>query len=53
MPKMTIGDKNLTVSEMRRKLARALAKIDGGLMVTSFSFSLTVVQPKREFPKGD
>lgn len=53
MPKMTISEKNLTVSEMRRKLARALAKISGGLTVTNFSFSATVVQPKRDFPKGD
>jgi len=52
MATIKIELKSGTVSDMRRNLARALSKIKGDLKVDHCSFSLTVLMPKREFPKG-
>lgn len=40
-----------TVSELRRFLARMLSKIDGGLKVTDFNFSVSI--QKNGFKTGD
>lgn len=53
MAKLTANFKDISVSELRRNLARIVSKIDGGLKVTHASFTITVEMPKRQFPKGD
>ena len=56
MAKLTVNLKNVTVSDMRRNLARVLSKMDGTLMVEQCSFSVEILFPKRRlpsYPKGD
>jgi hypothetical protein len=56
MAKLTVNLKDVTVSDMRRNLARVLSKMDGTLMVEHASFSVEILFPKRKlpnFPKGD
>jgi hypothetical protein len=47
--------KTMTVSEMRRLLARVLSKLDGGRVVTKLNFSVTALPQfqRSDFPKGD
>lgn len=51
MATIKIELKNVTVSDMRRNLARALSKIKGDLKVDHCSLSLTIPMRQREFPK--
>ena len=55
MAKLTVNLKDMTVSDMRRNLARILSKMDGALKVEC-SFSVEILFPKKtlpNFPKGD
>jgi hypothetical protein len=40
--------KTMTVSEMRRLLARVLSKLDGGRIVTKLNFSVTALPAFRK-----
>ncbi len=51
--------KKMSVSEMRRLLARTLSKLKGDSLVTKLSFSIAIVpaepckRGQGDFPKGD
>jgi hypothetical protein len=47
MAKLTVNLKDITVSDMRRNLARVLSKMDGTLIVEHASFSVEILFPKR------
>lgn len=49
-PSYTQGGINITVSEMRRNLARILSKLKGDSRVT---YKFTMDQQVPNFPKGD
>jgi hypothetical protein len=56
MAKLTVNFKDITVSDMRKNLARVVSKMDGKLKIKEASFSVEILFPTRtlpSFPKGD